>query len=592
MKRALVTALCIAAALMLWSCSGDTNNPAGGTTTPPAGDTTPAETTAPVEAVDLGKYTIIRADELDTDFVKYITGWRTSMNAALDTTLNIKSDWSKDNKQNNTVESGADVHEILIGDTNRAESRAAAQENSMAFGYVVKYTNGKLVIWGTDTNATIKGMDYVLDLITKGTEIMSDYSYSCDLSGEGSSIWRLATQYRIVCGSSATDREVNAAKTLKSGLGNLSGAVVSMATSKAERVEREILVGDTGLAESTAVVDTLDYMDFVITVKGSKVIVAGGSPLATERAVNMLLDKLGRGELESLEGYDYKYSFREARPDSVIWNMDAFEPVWKSEFTAPAWLLDFEQKAYGCLYQGGRMMGDAHRGDNANYPENSAEGILSAVLMGADCIEIDIRLTADGVMVLLHDESLKRTTDFASKSGKNGLPTSEKVSDWTYEQLLRLNLKSGRGGNNASVTKYKICTAYEAVRIMAGHSLIHWDCKDDRIIRDTDTYLLADELGAKANFYYYYGSDIMRKWYDYDRTDKEFGEFLDRMAAYAKAVGSRRRARNFDYIAKYGDDLSAWNHHVEDGYNMVFTNKIYDLCRYVAANCGPFEIKK
>lgn len=592
MKRTLVTALCIAAVLMLWGCSGDTNVPADNTTTPPASDTTVAQTTAPVDNVELGNYSIVRADELDQDFVKYIAGWRTSMNTALGSTLDIKSDWSRDNRENNTVQSSSDVHEILIGDTNRAESRTAAEEGGMAFGYVVKHTNGKLVIWGTDTNATIKGMDHVLDLITKGTKIMSDYSYTCDLSGEGSAIWQLATQYRIVYGSNAADREVTAAKTLKSELGELSGAVVNMTTSKAQRVEQEILVGDTGLAESTAVIDTLDYMDFVITVNDSKVIVAGGSPLATEGAVGLLLKHLRTGELDMLEGYDYRYSFREARADSVIWNIDAFKPVWHSEFTTPAWMLDFEQKAYGCLYQEGRMMGDAHRGDNVNYPENSAEGILSAVLMGADCIEIDIRLTADSVMVLMHDESLKRTTDFAAKSGKNGLPTSDKVSDWTYEQLLELNLKAGRGGDNAKVTNYKICTAYEAVRIMAGRSMIHWDRKDNRIVRDTDTYLLAAELGAKANFYYYYGADTLRTWYSFDRFDKEFGDFLDRMAEYANVVGSRRRSRNFDYIAKYGDDLSAWNHHVADGYNMVFTNKIYDLCRHIAANCAPFEIKK
>jgi glycerophosphoryl diester phosphodiesterase len=53
----------------------------------------------------------------------------------------------------------------------------------------------------------------------------------------------------------------------------------------------------------------------------------------------------------------------------------------------------------------------AHRGEGVGEPENTLAAIAGAVIAGADAVEIDIRQTADGVFVLMHDGSAKRTTD-------------------------------------------------------------------------------------------------------------------------------------------------------------------------------------
>ncbi len=50
----------------------------------------------------------------------------------------------------------------------------------------------------------------------------------------------------------------------------------------------------------------------------------------------------------------------------------------------------------------------AHRGDPYRFPENTLDSLRSALARGADAVEVDVRLTRDGVPVLLHDESLKR----------------------------------------------------------------------------------------------------------------------------------------------------------------------------------------
>ncbi|MFE1750698.1 glycerophosphodiester phosphodiesterase [Streptomyces anandii] len=50
----------------------------------------------------------------------------------------------------------------------------------------------------------------------------------------------------------------------------------------------------------------------------------------------------------------------------------------------------------------------AHRGDPYRFRENTIASLRSALDQGADAVEIDVRLTRDGVPVLLHDETLKR----------------------------------------------------------------------------------------------------------------------------------------------------------------------------------------
>ncbi|MGW0770247.1 glycerophosphodiester phosphodiesterase [Streptomyces sp. NPDC002676] len=50
----------------------------------------------------------------------------------------------------------------------------------------------------------------------------------------------------------------------------------------------------------------------------------------------------------------------------------------------------------------------AHRGDPYRFRENTVGSLRSALVQGADAVEIDVRLTRDGVPVLLHDETLKR----------------------------------------------------------------------------------------------------------------------------------------------------------------------------------------
>jgi len=70
----------------------------------------------------------------------------------------------------------------------------------------------------------------------------------------------------------------------------------------------------------------------------------------------------------------------------------------------------------------------AHRGDSYNYPENTMTAFENALKNGADMIETDVRLSKDGVLVLMHDDTVDRTT--------NGIG---KVSSMDLVEILKLN---------------------------------------------------------------------------------------------------------------------------------------------------------
>lgn len=78
----------------------------------------------------------------------------------------------------------------------------------------------------------------------------------------------------------------------------------------------------------------------------------------------------------------------------------------------------------------------AHRGASHVAPENTLSALRSALASGADMVEVDVRRTADGALVLMHDETLARTTDVELL-----LPTRApwRVQDLTLDQVRALD---------------------------------------------------------------------------------------------------------------------------------------------------------
>ena len=70
----------------------------------------------------------------------------------------------------------------------------------------------------------------------------------------------------------------------------------------------------------------------------------------------------------------------------------------------------------------------AHRGNRIAAPENTVAALREAVDLGADAIEFDVRLTRDGIPVLMHDVDLDRTTDARGRLSSYLLRELEKVN--------------------------------------------------------------------------------------------------------------------------------------------------------------------
>jgi glycerophosphoryl diester phosphodiesterase len=66
----------------------------------------------------------------------------------------------------------------------------------------------------------------------------------------------------------------------------------------------------------------------------------------------------------------------------------------------------------------------AHRGASAQAPENTMEAFRLGVAAGADAVELDVHLTADGQLAVIHDDTLNRTTD---RSGPVASMTMDEV---------------------------------------------------------------------------------------------------------------------------------------------------------------------
>lgn len=84
----------------------------------------------------------------------------------------------------------------------------------------------------------------------------------------------------------------------------------------------------------------------------------------------------------------------------------------------------------------------AHRGDPYAFPENGLAGYISAITLGADYVETDVQITSDGVLILMHDETLTRTTDVETVYPGRA---SYAVADFTAAEIAALHLKTPDG---------------------------------------------------------------------------------------------------------------------------------------------------
>ncbi|CAM4241583.1 glycerophosphodiester phosphodiesterase family protein [Zobellia roscoffensis] len=103
----------------------------------------------------------------------------------------------------------------------------------------------------------------------------------------------------------------------------------------------------------------------------------------------------------------------------------------------------------------------AHRAAHQNYPENSIAAIRESIRMGIAIVELDIRVTKDNKLVVMHDRTVDRTT--------NG---SGKVEQLTFKEIRSLRLK-----HKDDLTDEQVPTLEEVLLEATGKILIDIDFK-------------------------------------------------------------------------------------------------------------------
>ncbi|GAA4809719.1 glycerophosphodiester phosphodiesterase family protein [Litoribaculum gwangyangense] len=146
----------------------------------------------------------------------------------------------------------------------------------------------------------------------------------------------------------------------------------------------------------------------------------------------------------------------------------------------------------------------AHRGDWRHAPENSLQAIQNCIDMGIDMVEIDIRETKDGQLVLMHDKTIDRTTN------GEGL-----INEWTLDSLKTLRLVDGLG----VATQHKIPTLKEALEVSKDKILVNLD-KSYEIF--DKCYEIILETGTQNQV-------IIKGSKQLSEVKKEFGNYLNKV---------------------------------------------------------------
>tara|TARA_R100001369_G_scaffold92530_1_gene138153 strand:+ start:2409 stop:3284 length:876 start_codon:yes stop_codon:yes gene_type:complete len=176
----------------------------------------------------------------------------------------------------------------------------------------------------------------------------------------------------------------------------------------------------------------------------------------------------------------------------------------------------------------------AHRATNPNYPENSLAAIAESIRIGVDIVEIDIRKSKDGELVIMHDKTIDRTT--------NG---TGKVDDFTLAELKEFKLKLGN-----DVTNEQVPTFEEVLQLTKGKMLLDVDFKLEGEAAVKQTFELIEKYGMEDQILFFL--------YDYPETAQY--QKLNKDIKIMPRAYSRKDIRNIRKL----EDISII--HIDDSY--------------------------
>ncbi|WP_339705007.1 glycerophosphodiester phosphodiesterase family protein [uncultured Kriegella sp.] len=135
----------------------------------------------------------------------------------------------------------------------------------------------------------------------------------------------------------------------------------------------------------------------------------------------------------------------------------------------------------------------AHRGAHMGNFENSIASSLKAIALGVDIIEVDVKTTKDGHLILMHDSSIDRTTTGTGK-----------VEDLTLAEIRAFKLKAPYG----RISEESVPTFEEFLKVVKGKIMIDVDMKTDNV---KGILKAVHEAGVEKEVFYFDN--------DYDQLD-------------------------------------------------------------------------
>ncbi len=496
--------------------------------------------------------------------------------------FNADDPWNKEKVEN-------DEYEILIGKTNRKEAADVETLIGMESDWMVRVSGKKIIIAADSAKGYGRAYDYFISRLSiseNGTLSIPKNTDKTVTITQNEFLLSLLNDYKVVC-ESKNERVGRAFEKFVMKVNDLTkDADLQISDKSGDESVKELIIRDQYAKNSYK----LSYYDYVIIENDNKIEVVAPSPLAIVNALDSLY------ELIIWQDFNDQYVFRFSTDNynPIINDQGLFQPKWAGSITVPSWMTDFNEKLYALTYPSGRHMSVAHRGDVIYYPEDSLEGILSAALLGADVIELDLQLTRDNVIVICHDDTLTKTTNVKEMKGKDGLPNSEKIADWTYEQLTKLSLLDGRG----QLTEYKLPTLYEIIAVAKDKCFLMFDDKtgftrDDILPMEMEldacevsiySMFVSSASGTAANNSF----DVIKKFSNEHPEMTKLAGNVAKVSKYLAMNGHRIRTRNW----LYDDATTDWSIESEEAYitaykkgkNLLYTNNIPLFSQYLAKN--------
>ncbi|WP_100065757.1 glycerophosphodiester phosphodiesterase [Miniphocaeibacter massiliensis] len=222
----------------------------------------------------------------------------------------------------------------------------------------------------------------------------------------------------------------------------------------------------------------------------------------------------------------------------------------------------------------------AHRGSKGTHPENTFASIKEAVKVGADGIEIDVHLSKDRKLIVIHDETVDRTT--------NGRGY---IKDMTLEEIKELDAGSWFDEKYKDEKIPTIDELLELLNELKFKGTLNIEIKTDKIkYRKIERYLAKTLLSKDLKFDYLYSSfniKSLKRIHFYDRKAKK-AWLVKGISNKKEEISKLEKDRRFEglhpnvkaikdkekFIENFPKNIRVWTVNNEEDMKYCFSKKL------------------